>query len=76
MSTTNEERRYLQRLGAKVESIRIDKLGTRSKSKLAEIAGITPQMLGMVERGETNPTIAMVLRIAGGLEVELGDLLP
>jgi transcriptional regulator with XRE-family HTH domain len=42
---------------------------------LAERSGVSAPMLSQVERGETSPTISVAERIAGGLELNLSQLL-
>jgi transcriptional regulator with XRE-family HTH domain len=41
---------------------------------LAEISGLDLTNVRKIESGEGNPTVATVLRIAGLLEVDLGEL--
>lgn len=43
--------------------------------KLAEITGVSKSMLGQIERGEANPTIATVWKIANGLKVPFSLLI-
>jgi transcriptional regulator with XRE-family HTH domain len=45
-----------------------------SLRELAERSGVSAPMLSQVERGETSPTLAVLFRIAGGLGVEVGQL--
>ena len=42
---------------------------------LADRSGVSAPMLSQVERGETNPTLTVAERIAGGLELTLSQLL-
>ena len=42
---------------------------------LAERTGVSAPMLSQVERGETSPTLQVAVRIAGGLELRLSQLL-
>src|SRR3954468_20507390 len=42
---------------------------------LAHRTGVSAPMLSQVERGETSPTLAVAMRIAGGLELTLSQLL-
>jgi XRE family transcriptional regulator, regulator of sulfur utilization len=46
-----------------------------SLRELGEKAGVSAQMIGQVERGETSPTLAVANRIASGLELSLSQLL-
>jgi transcriptional regulator with XRE-family HTH domain len=41
---------------------------------LAEKAGIDRSYIGGVERGERNPTLVVICKIAGGLNLALPDL--
>lgn len=40
-----------------------------SLSKLSEICGVSKVMLGQIERGESNPTINTIWKIASGLKI-------
>jgi transcriptional regulator with XRE-family HTH domain len=46
-----------------------------SKYALAESSGLSEQMIGYVERGQRNPSLETVVRIAAGLEIDLGDII-
>jgi transcriptional regulator with XRE-family HTH domain len=46
-----------------------------SKYSLAERSGLSEQMIGYVERGLRNPSLETVVRIAAGLEIDLGDII-
>jgi transcriptional regulator with XRE-family HTH domain len=43
---------------------------------LSRLSGVSKGMLSQIEQAKTNPTVAMLLRIAGGLRVEPTRLLP
>ncbi|MDR3588216.1 MAG: XRE family transcriptional regulator [Negativicutes bacterium] len=45
-----------------------------SLDKLAEITGVSKSMLGQIERGESNPTITTIWKIAAGLKVSFTAL--
>ncbi len=45
-----------------------------SLDKVSEMTGVSKSMLGQIERGESNPTIQTVWKIANGLRVSLIDL--
>lgn len=62
----------LVRLGAAVR-LRRHALGLTQEA-LGERAGFHPNYIGMVERGERNPTYTNVLRFALGLGYPAGDL--
>ncbi|PIH60716.1 helix-turn-helix domain-containing protein [Paenibacillus sp. LK1] len=46
-----------------------------SLDKVAEMSGISKTMLGQIERGESNPTIATVWKIANGLKISFTALI-
>ncbi len=45
-----------------------------SLDKVASLTKVSKSMLGQIERGESNPTLATVWKIAGGLHVSLTEL--
>lgn len=45
-----------------------------TKYALAQKSGVSPQMIGYIEKGERNPTLEIVCRLAGALEVDLSKL--
>ncbi len=66
------DQQVLDRLGVRIRKLRNQRGLTQER--LAERAGLTPKFLGEVERVETNPSATSLVRIAGGLEVGVGDL--
>ena len=46
-----------------------------SLDSVASLTGVSKSMLGQIERGESNPTIATLWKIAGGLKVSLSSLI-
>lgn len=46
-----------------------------SLDKVANLTGVSKSMLGQIERGESNPTISTVWKIANGLKVSFTDLI-
>jgi transcriptional regulator with XRE-family HTH domain len=46
-----------------------------SLDRLAELTGVSKSMLGQIERGESNPTVTTVWKIAGGLKVSFTALI-
>ena len=42
---------------------------------MAERSGLSEQMIGYVERGMRRPSLETVVRMAAGLEVDLGDVI-
>ncbi len=46
-----------------------------SLDKVAEMTGVSKTMLGQIERGESNPTINTVWKIANGLKISFTSLI-
>lgn len=46
-----------------------------SLDKAAQMTGVSKSMLGQIERGESNPTITTVWKIANGLKISFTSLL-
>jgi transcriptional regulator with XRE-family HTH domain len=46
-----------------------------SQEQFASKIGAHRTYVGHIERGETNPTMFDIVRIASGLEVDLGELM-
>lgn len=46
-----------------------------SLDKVAKITGVSKSMLGQIERGESNPTITTLWKIANGLKISFTSLL-
>jgi transcriptional regulator with XRE-family HTH domain len=63
---------YLRAFGARVRRRRLE-LGLTQEA-LAERAGLHRTYIGMVERGDRNPTLGNQLRIARALQTDLGEL--
>jgi XRE family transcriptional regulator, regulator of sulfur utilization len=61
-----------QLIGENLKRIRADK--ALSLDALAKLTGVSKSMLGQIERGEVNPTISTVWRIANGLKVSFSSL--
>ncbi|WP_042166519.1 helix-turn-helix domain-containing protein [Paenibacillus gorillae] len=55
--------------------LRIRKDRKLSLDQAAELTGVSKAMLGQIERGETNPTITTLWKIANGLRVSFSSLL-
>jgi transcriptional regulator with XRE-family HTH domain len=46
-----------------------------SLNQLAQLSGVSKSMLGQIERGEVNPTISIMWKIADGLKVSFTQML-
>ena len=46
-----------------------------SKYALAELSGLSEQMIGYVERGMRSPSLETVVRIAAGLDTDLSEII-
>lgn len=62
----------LAMVGAQVRRLR--KARRLTQATLGQTIGINPNLLGRIERGEQNPTLLTLARIAAGLDVALDDL--
>ena len=51
------------------------KTASLSLEALSRKAGVSKSMLSQIERGQANPTVAVVWRLANALGVSMGDLL-
>lgn len=64
--------RTIQKLGLK---IRVERQKKRiSQEKLAELADLNRNFIGMIERGETNVTVKNLENIANALELDIKEL--
>ena len=63
---------FLRAFGARVRQRRLD-LGLTQEA-LADRAGLHRTYVGMVERGDRNPTLGNILRLAAVLEMDPGEL--
>lgn len=62
-----------RRVGANLERLRRQR--ALSLERLAALAGVSRAMLGQIEAGESTPTIALLWKVARGLDVRFADLL-
>jgi transcriptional regulator with XRE-family HTH domain len=69
----NTDKIFLRNLGSRVRYLRKSKL--LSQEKLAELSDLHPTYIGGIERGERNPSLQSLAKIAEGLEVDIKDLL-
>jgi len=61
-----------QLIGENLKRLRSEK--ALSLDAVAKLSGVSKSMLGQIERGEVNPTISTVWRIANGLKVSFTSL--
>jgi transcriptional regulator with XRE-family HTH domain len=64
--------RILSRFGKTLRELRTER--GLSQEKLAEMAGLDRNYVGMIERGERNPAVVNIVRIAKALGIAPGDL--
>lgn len=64
---------HLKRFGAHIRYLRNQQ--QLSQEQLAEKAGMHRTYIGMVERGERNPALLNLIRLAEALEVSLTSLM-
>lgn len=70
----NEEIIYnLKKLGAQVKDVRV--MRSLTQQELADKCGLNRNYIGMLERGERNPSYATLLKIAHGLGTSLSNLI-
>jgi transcriptional regulator with XRE-family HTH domain len=67
-----ELERLQQAFGEHLRALRHDRLITIEQ--LSELAGLHPNYVGSVERGERNLSLFNIWRLAGGLEVSVSQL--
>ena len=70
-STVSE---ILERFGKKLRSVRTGK--GISQEELARQSGLHRTYVSSVERGERNISLANIAKLAGGMGVRMGDLMP
>lgn len=69
----NEALELKKRVGENLERLR--KQRGYSLERLATLSGVSRAMLGQIEAGDSAPTIALLWKIARGLDVRFADLL-
>ena len=64
----NQEEPLFNRIEAARNNLRI------SRADLAKLTDVHYQTIGYIERGEYNPSLALALRLAKALEVEVSEI--
>ena len=67
------EKKICRRFGKRVKLLRLR--GRLSQEDFADQAGIDSSYLGKVERGERNPSLGVIARIAKAFGITLAELL-
>jgi len=67
-----EESACVAALGVAVRGAR--RRAALTQAQLAERAGVRRELIGQIERGMANPTLAVILRLARGLGVSASQL--
>ena len=62
----------LQKFGKRLKALRLDH--NLTQLELAEILDMSPNFVGMIERGERNTTVENVFKIARALNVKPSNL--
>ena len=65
-------KRDLQKFGKRLKLLRLDK--NLTQLELAEILDMSPNFIGMIERGERNTTVENVFKIARALGIKPSNL--
>lgn len=65
-------KRDLQKFGKRLKFLRLDK--NLTQLELAEILDMSPNFIGMIERGERNTTVENVFNIARALGIKPSNL--
>ncbi len=72
MTGTPDSSTKVPNIGQRVRKVR--KQATLSLDQLARISGVSKAMLSQIEQNKTNPTIAVMWKIAKALNVSISDL--
>lgn len=65
-------KRDLQKFGKNLKSLRLER--DLTQLELAEILDMSPNFVGMIERGERNTTVENVYKISRALNIKPEDL--
>jgi transcriptional regulator with XRE-family HTH domain len=72
MNSTRDEK-ILKKFGAHLKSLREEK--ELSLRKLADLADVDFSQIHRIEKGETNPSLTMLIVLAEALEISITELL-
>jgi len=72
MAKINNEISLINEIGNRIRTIRIMK--ELSQEKTAELADIHHSYLARIEKGDSNPSLKIIIRIANALDVMLIDI--
>lgn len=67
------DKEVLISFGKRVKELRVSK--KLSQVALAEISGLHPNYIGMVERGQRNPSLININKLAKALDMSLTELM-
>lgn len=67
-----KEKKVAELLGLKIRALR--KSNNLTQERLGEKSGINYKHLGAIERGEENPSLSVLQKVASGLGVEIAEL--
>jgi len=65
-------KKNLQKFGKRLKALRLDH--NLTQLELAEILDMSPNFIGMIERGERNTTVENVFKIARALNIKPSNL--
>ncbi len=64
----------VQAIGSRVRELRLAR--SLTLQAMANLTGLSPSLLSLVERGRTSPSIGTLVAVAHALGVHMGDLVP
>ena len=73
ITTTDEMNQTLAAIGVRIRGARIAR--SMTLQALADVSGLSPSMLSLVERGRASPSIGSLIVIASALGVGMSDLI-
>ena len=73
IATTDEMNQTLAAIGLRIRGARIAR--SMTLQALADVSGLSPSMLSLVERGRASPSIGSLIVIASALGVAMSDLI-